>query len=296
MNQDFLQNHNQISATKNKAGIFSWYGFVMPFQERINLIKQAGFGATSLWWENEDQPYPTKREDMPRLVREAGLYLENIHVPFNDSDALWSEDDRAREVVVKNHLEWLQDCAQHQIPMMVMHLSDRSDSATFWHQGLKSLKVLTRAAEELGVVIAVENTRHNDRVRYILETISSDSLGFCFDSSHHLLTDRVSYKLLKDFGGRLAATHISDNDGLEDRHWLPGHGVIDWHGVSRAFPKVYSGCLTLEASPTKEERLGTPQAFLELAFQRVTAVGELIAGSRGSEIKYVKEGAQIECF
>ncbi|SCZ81831.1 sugar phosphate isomerase/epimerase family protein [Acidaminobacter hydrogenoformans] len=285
MNQNYWQSYNQKSMLKNKAGIFSWYGFVMPFEKRIELIRQAGFGATSLWWEDEDMPYPTKREDMPRLVREAGLFLENIHVPFNDSDALWSENNKDRETVVKRHLEWLQDCAQHQIPMMVMHLSDRPDSEASMRQGLKSLEVLTRAAEALGVVIAVENTRHNDRVRFILESLPSESLGFCFDSSHHLLTDRGCFKLLEDFGSRLAATHISDNDGLEDRHWLPGHGVIDWQGVSRAFPLGYSGCLTLEVSPTQEERQGTPQAFLERAYQRVAAVGGLIAETRGPEIK-----------
>jgi len=98
-----------------KSGIFSWYGFVMPFEERIRLIRQAGFGATSLWWEDEDQPYPVKREDMPRMVREAGLYLENIHVPFNDSDALWSEAEGVRQAVLESHLEWLHDCASHKI-------------------------------------------------------------------------------------------------------------------------------------------------------------------------------------
>jgi len=184
---------------KHKSGIFSWYGFVMPFEERISLIKEAGFEATSLWWESEAPPYAMKREDMPRLVREAGLFLENIHVPFNDSDALWSEDKAAREAVVNSHLTWLHDCALHRIPTMVMHLSDRQDSKASRHRGLKSLETLTRTAEDLGVTIAVENTRHNDRVRYILESIPSPSLGFCFDSSHHRLTDRGDFSLLKDF-------------------------------------------------------------------------------------------------
>lgn len=261
----------------HKTGIFSWYGFVMPFEERIHLIREAGFEATSLWWESEDLPYPVKREDMPRLVREAGLFLENIHVPFNDSDALWSEDEAARASVVDSHLAWLHDCAHHRIPTMVMHLSDRPDSQAYRRQGLKSLEALTRTAEALGVTIAVENTRHNDRVRFILETISSASLGFCFDSSHHRLTDPGDFKLLEDFGNRLAATHLSDNDGAVDRHWLPGHGTIDWNALTDAFPKSYNGCLTMEVGPTEEERQGAPQDFLKRAHRRITEVGKLIA-------------------
>lgn len=253
----------------NPLGIFSWFGFVLPFQERIALIKEAGFTATSLWWEDEDAPYSMKKERMPGLVREKGLLLENIHVPFNDSNALWLEDDSSRAAIVQSHIQWLEDCAKFGIPRMVMHLTEGDNPPVANRQGLKSMEELTKVAEGLEVTIAIENTRRNDNVPYILSNVNSNYLGFCFDSSHHWLTDKGDYNLLKYYGDRLVATHLSDNDGLLDRHWLPGHGIIDWAEVASSFPKGYRGCLTLEAYPTAEERKESPQKFLKKAYQSI---------------------------
>lgn len=260
-------------------GIFSWYGFVLPFEERITLIKEAGFQATTLWWEDEHAPFRKKKESMPRLVCEKGLLLENIHVPFNNSDALWSEQESVRNAIVQSHIAWLYDCAQFGIPRMVMHLNDGVNPPAPNRQGLKSMGKLVQVAEKLQITIAIENTRRSDYISYVLRSIQSNYLGFCFDSSHHRLTNKENYQLLKDYGDRLVATHISDNDGIEDRHWLPGNGIIDWAEVSRYFPKAYDGCLTLEVCPTVEERKASPQEFLKEAYQKVSDVQNLIHSS-----------------
>ena len=87
------------------------------------------------------------------------------------------------------------------------------------------------------------------------------------------------YKLLENFEERLVTTHLSDNDGLEDRHWLPGHGIIDWVMVAKHFPAGYRRCLTLEAYPTTEEREESPEIFLERAFQKVKNVRDMLIPS-----------------
>lgn len=51
-----------------KLGIFSWFGFVMPLRKRLELIKNAGFDVTSLWWEDEEGNPPTRKDEMPRMV------------------------------------------------------------------------------------------------------------------------------------------------------------------------------------------------------------------------------------
>ena len=65
-----------------KYGIFSWFGFVMPLSERLELIKKAGFDSTCLWWEDEEGAYPVKKTDMPKMVRDFGLSLEISIRPF----------------------------------------------------------------------------------------------------------------------------------------------------------------------------------------------------------------------
>lgn len=257
-------------------GVFSWFGYVLPFQERIQLIKEAGFTATSIWWEDEETPWTTKKEDMPQLVRDMGLILENIHVPFTQSGWLWSELESERSRIIHSHLEWLNACADHQIPIMVMHLTEEGNHPVPNTYGLDSMLKLVKAAEELGVTIAIENTLRSDNVPYILERIQSTYLGLCYDSSHYNLSDKQDYHLLDNYGGRLAATHLSDNDGIKDRHWLPGQGVINWNRVAEHFPTGYRGCLTLEVYPTKEESKNSPQSFLKKAYESLAKVQALI--------------------
>ncbi|EGW38855.1 sugar phosphate isomerase/epimerase family protein [Desulfosporosinus sp. OT] len=257
-------------------GIFSWFGFVLPFQERLRLIKEAGFTATSIWWEDEDTPWQIKKESMPQLVRDTGLVLENLHVPYNNSNELWSEHESVRFEFLQRHTRWLYDCANYHIPMMVMHLTEEVNHSAPNGYGLKSMLELVKVAEELGVIIAIENTRRSDNVPYLLSKIRSNYLGFCYDSSHHFLSDKQDFSLLVNFGDRLVTTHLSDNDGLADRHWLPGHGIIDWAMVAQRFPTGYRGVLTLEAYPMAEEREESPQVYLKRAYQKVKNVQDLL--------------------
>ncbi len=255
-----------------KYGIFSWFGFVMPLSERLELIKKAGFDSTCLWWEDEEGAYPVKKTDMPKMVRDFGLSLDNIHTPFCNSNDLWSESLSARSEIVKQYLGWLEDCARFDIPIMVMHIMEGDILPELSSNGIESMSYLVKKAEELRVKIAVENTKFADGVDFILSEIESEYLGLCYDSSHGRL--HGCEFLLKDFGRRLITCHISDNDGEMDRHWLPGNGIIDWKEFCESFPKKhYLGNLMLEVYPTGDEIKGGPAEFLNKAFKSISALG-----------------------
>lgn len=251
-----------------RLGIFSWFGFVLPMPERLRLIRDAGFDTVSVWWEDEIGEPVIPKQRFPQLVRDAGLELENMHVPFNDSNDLWSAHGPARKEIVAQHIAWLEDCARHGIPLMVMHLTEGTDPPAPNGYGIESMRRLAGFAEEAGVKIAVENTRREDNVPFVLAEIQSDCLGFCYDSSHANLHGDGGKRLLSQFGRRLLATHLSDNDGIEDRHWLPGNGVIDWNRLGELLASsAYRGRLTLEVYPKPEEMEKGPEAFLKKAFR-----------------------------
>jgi len=53
--------------------------------------------------------------------------------------------------------------------------------------------------------------------------------------------------LIRRFGKRLLATHISDNDGSGDQHRTPGYGRIHWPPVMAALAEIgYAGPFNLE--------------------------------------------------
>lgn len=254
-------------------GIFSWFGWVMPLPERLALIRQAGFSSTSLWWEDEIGSPGISKAIMPRMVRDSGLILENAHVPYDHIDDLWSESKSRRNSIVNKYLAWIEELAQCNIPIMVMHILDRSYPPRPNGFGLESISRIVAAAEEAGVVIAIENTGDVHFIDYVLSRIETKHLGFCYDSSHDWLYSSDKEFILRKCGNRLLCTHLSDNDGIKDRHWLPQQGHIDWQLVKQLLPRTYSGVISLEvtASNTQQHTM-TPQQYLDEAYRKVAGL------------------------
>lgn len=260
-------------------GIFSYIGYDLPLDKRLGLIKDAGFDATSIWWGDEEDDYRRGfRLKMPQMVCDHGLYLEFVHVAFKCCDDLWSESASERESAVDQHLEWVADCAETGIPIMVMHAMRGSYKGAINRHGMESIERIVRAGEDAGIVIAVENTRRMDVLEPIFTEIDSPVLGFCYDSSHERLSTEEVGVLLRRYGDRLSCTHFSDCDGTFDRHWLPGEGIIDWRAVMDAFPaETYSGCFSLEVVPGKVAADLSPFEFLAESYKRANWLAGLIA-------------------
>lgn len=243
----------------------------MPLPERLALIRKAGFSLTSLWWEDEIGIPGISRALMPDLVRDSGLILENVHVPYDNIDDLWSESNRRRDSIVNRHLAWIEEFRRYDIPIMVMHILDHSCPPQPNRFGIESISRIVKAAEAAGVVIAIENTGNAHFIDHVLSRIDTEYLGFCYDSSHDWLYSSDKTFVLKKCGHRLACTHLSDNDGKKDRHWLPQQGHIDWQLLCRLLPlDTYSGAISLEvtASPAQQQSM-SPQQYLNEAYRRL---------------------------
>jgi sugar phosphate isomerase/epimerase len=55
---------------------------------------------------------------------------------------------------------------------------------------------------------------------------ANDKLRVCFDTNHLLGEDIISF--IKRMGDKIVTIHVSDYDYIDERHWLPGEGLIDW--------------------------------------------------------------------
>ena len=105
------------------VGIFSWYGINIPFLERIELIKAAGFDSVSIWIGDKEKLVSEGKGDLlPKIVRDYGLYLENAHAPGDRVNGIW---DRYRSNEMKKEFaRYISFCSQHKIPIMVMHITE----------------------------------------------------------------------------------------------------------------------------------------------------------------------------
>jgi sugar phosphate isomerase/epimerase len=260
-------------------GIFCWFVYDLPLEKRLKLIAEAGFSSTCLWFDKEEPMVRDGQADeMPGLVRQCGLTLDNIHAPFWKSNYLWSESTSEKSVIHEELSNALSYCGKHKIPNMVMHLSAGKTPPPPNQSGLQLIGDLVKQAEDLGVTIAMENAEDygNHYLDFVFTNIQSPNLRFCYDSSHDAIANEFRGQALEKWGSLLAVTHFSDNHGVNDDHVLPGYGSIDWQRVMKQFPKgSYKGTIMLEVDGPEANKGFTVEGFLDTAYLKARELAEM---------------------
>lgn len=247
--------------------IYDWFGYELPIKERYRLIKEAGFDGVLLWWSDgfgRDCFGLNDYRNGPQIAREAGLFIENIHTPVQNQNDLWL-DNLDGETLTNCYLQCVADCAEFEIPTMVVHLP--SEDNPYNQLGLDRIKRITEKAEQLGVQVALENLRNFANLAYVLEQVDSPRIGFCYDCCHHN-NYNPDHDLLSLYGQRLMALHLHDNGGSYAQHQLPFDGMIDWSTAMKKIAETgYSGATAIEAMNWDYKDLSVEE-FLREAFER----------------------------
>lgn len=194
-----------------KTGIYYWFGYQIKNEERVKLIKEAGFDYVFLWWGDEFKDFEGDKNLLPEIARNAGLEIENIHAPFDKTNYIWTESIYAKDIV-KRYAQCILDCSRHNIPTVVIHLINGDTPPPPTQLGLDRIKYLVELAEQKEVNIALKNLRRLEHLQFVFENIKSGRLGFCYDSGHENCYTKGA-DLLSLYGNRLMALHLHDNDG-----------------------------------------------------------------------------------
>lgn len=185
-----------------------------------------------------------------KLAREYDVDLWSYHLPFwtfelFDITVLNTEQ---RKQNVNRYVKYINQAAKMGITKFILHPSgepiednERKDRI---YASKESIYYLQQVAVSNGGVIAVEDLPRScigNNSQEILDLISVDkNIGVCFDTNHLLGEDIVEF--IRKVGSRIITTHVSDYDFINERHWLPGEGKIDWQGLLKALKDVgYNG-------------------------------------------------------
>jgi len=258
--------------------IYDYFGYNIPKKERYRLIKEAGFGGVAVWWGNDfgDENYLQNPND----ARAAGLVVENMHTPFDGVNNFWIDNINGTALLDK-FIGIVDDCAQHSIPAMVVHLSSGYTPPPCNEIGLDRIKRIIDRAEKYGVNVAFENLSTTRHLEYVLDKVKSSLAGFCYDSGHHNCW-AADEEFMKKYGSRLMELHLHDNDGNGDQHLLPFDGTCDWPVIMGEIAKAgFTGSIALEAMNFGYERI-LPFEFLTLAFERAKRLESLFLHAKDS--------------
>jgi sugar phosphate isomerase/epimerase len=109
-------------------------------------------------------------------------------------------------------------------------------------------------AREFGLKLAVEPMPRaiisgTDSLLRLFDFVDSDNLGAVADIGRFQTVKEIPVVSIMKLGRKISSVHLSDNDGITEWHWAPGHGKIDWSFVLGALTAVgYDGTLALDVS------------------------------------------------
>lgn len=187
-------------------------------------------------------------------VEKAGLKLASIHMPFsNDYLNLSAIDQAERRATIDYVKEIFKITDAYKPDAYVFHPGGRDGDCPE-----KSMQSLILSCKELCKVtpakICIENMvksdffERADQVKQLLDSVKE--VYACVDVNH-FLKDKPEDAILK-IGNRIGAIHISDNDATDEKHLLPGKGVICWDKVIDSLNKVgFNGSFNYELSMDK---------------------------------------------
>ena len=259
--------------TCRKLGVFIWFGYRIPIDERVCLIRKTGFETILHWW--DDSFYELEgftKEEQVSLIRKEGLVIENAHLQFDKVNSLWLDTLDGQEAL-DSYLADIDGLADYEIPTAVMHPTSGITPPPASDIGISRFRVLIEQAEKRGVRIALENVRNTHILMHVLDTIKSPMLGLCYDSGHDYIWSPAPYELLSKYSDRLYAVHLHDNMGKNDDHLPLGQGNVNWDAVKCGIlNSMYSGSYTLESDPPEISELLTAQEHLSIHFNSALAV------------------------
>ncbi len=195
-------------------------------------------------------------QNLKRLAKKYDITLWSMHLPYCTVDISAGNQLERRETVARI-AEFIKRGADIGFDKFVMHPSvdpiEDNERPEHMKKSMDSLNTLAEIADSCGGVIAVENLPRTclaNTTEEMTELLKANpKLRVCFDTNHLLNGDYVNFmKIHKD---KIVTIHVSDYDFINERHWLPGEGKIDWDVFMTEFNKIgYSGVWMYEVSLT----------------------------------------------
>ena len=228
----------------------------VPFDRVIADVAAAGFTQCELF-ASKDLVDDRTAGQRRRILNQHGVWARTVHPQIADVN-LAALDDSVREQAVATVASCFEPFAALGGFAAIVHPSGREVSADLeLHIGAfrRSLDTLTAQAESLGIRLACENLQLKGQPRPLcrmedLRRVVDDypsTVGICLDTGHANNNGLDPADEARIAGERLIALHMQDTDAVEDRHWPPGLGTVNWRRVSAALIDIgFDGAWTFE--------------------------------------------------
>jgi sugar phosphate isomerase/epimerase len=196
---------------------------------------------------NED----TKRslEITRELVKEKAIRIVSVHLPFY-GDKLWDPsvlDEEVRKDVSARFSQLILNNLDLMAPEATIHASHEpplEEHPQHIDQFCKTVEEMIPALEAANMSLNVEFlprtcVGHNvEELEIITRRFDAKHVNINFDVNHIMAAHKDLPAMIQRLAPRIHAFHISDYDGIDELHWHPGQGLIDWPAVMKAIKAI----------------------------------------------------------
>jgi len=158
-----------------------------------------------------------------------------IHAPFMDLSP-GAVDSKIREVTLERFSHII-DIAEVLMPKSIVFHSGYEKwkyalKIDIWlEKSLNTWKFLLKRTADIGLKIAIENIFEDEptNLRMLMEAMSSEHFGICFDTGHFNLFSKTSLdEWLRQLKPYIIELHLHDNNKNSDDHLAIGDGTFDF--------------------------------------------------------------------
>lgn len=257
---------------KNHLGLSTWF-YLDSSPERWKTAREAGFMDAELIVNNQStEEMMVAAQKVYDDVTAGGLTASSFHLPYSKEWDISSEDAAIRENAIKELKRLLAWCGEHQIGIAILHSScepvHAEDRQARLENAIASIQILGEAGKRCGVKIAVEDLPGsclgNCADELLLLIDNGKSADICFDVNHLLKESHAEF--IAKTARHIITTHLSDYDRIDEKHWYPGDGCINWKELYRLLDKSgYEGRYIFEFNENCSPSKGRPVTPKELA-------------------------------
>lgn len=254
-------------------------------EENFRDMHDGGMTATELCLVHEPEKLDFKK--VRELADRFGIEIWSCHLPFRDKWSLVQKNDNDHKKTIDLQKMLIERATDIGVDKFVMHPGSPLENTSREESKKRSMEALSTLADfaaSHGAVIAVENMIPKclgNCADELLELVSAnEKLRICFDVNHMLLEKHEDFaEKVRD---KLITMHISDYDFIEERHWFPGYGKIDWVSLYKKLCEIgYEGAWIYELSPGVEKEY-LPRALTVRDFYNNAT--EIFAGKQPERI------------
>jgi len=231
-------------------------------EDRYRLLAEQGIRYV------EDMAPPLNRKEAqetwfyPRyltLLEKTGLRVNSTHLFFGGEADISTLDSAKWKKAVETADAGVRHAAWVGAGYVVIHLSgepvlpkERGQRMTAVVAALREVAALAR---KKGLKVAVEFLPRSclgnsaDELLAAIRACRAKNVGICLDLNHANLGQSLPENIAQ-CAPHLLGIHVSDNDGVDERHWMPYEGVIDWAAAMKALKAArFNGAFVYEAVP-----------------------------------------------